>query len=59
MTPRHGLNEDVDWLNAVTTGEYGCGECQWEGMRRELEALGIDGEPLPVIHPGQIRMEAS
>lgn len=43
------------------TGEVGCGECAWEGMRSELEGLDEDGEvvpPPPLIHPGQLRIDA-
>lgn len=44
--------EDFD---AEPTGEYGCGECQWEGFK--LETVGLDGEPLPFIHPNQLTIE--
>lgn len=50
----HGTIETDDY-NALPTGEYGCGECQWEGLN--LESVGLDGEPLPFIHPNQLTIE--
>jgi hypothetical protein len=57
--PRHGMYRDVEWSDAQPTGDYGCGECQWEGPQDELERLGVDGAPLPVLHPRQMRMDAA
>jgi hypothetical protein len=60
LTPRsfagRGLEREVDWEAASADGMYGCGECQWEGVRAELVRLGIDGEPLPAVHPAQERL---
>ncbi len=41
---------DVEWSTAEPDGTLGC-SCGWEGS--ELATLGIDGEPLPEIHPAQ------
>jgi hypothetical protein len=48
-----GLDREVDWAHVVPDGTYGCGECQWEGVRSELVRLGIDGMPLPEPNPAQ------
>ncbi len=45
----------VEWTPVYPDGTLGCSECQWEGT--ELATLGIDGEPLPVIHPQQQALE--
>lgn len=50
----HGLIETDDF-DAEPTGEFGCGECQWEGW--DLKNIGLDGEPLPFIHPNQMTIE--
>lgn len=47
--------QDGPWAN----GEVGCSLCGWRGVRADFEALGIDGEALPVIHPNQMTLEAS
>lgn len=47
---------EVDWSYATPDGSAHCGECDWEGLDRGphgLERLGLDGAPLPVIHPAQ------
>ena len=46
-----GFESDGAYYN--TTGEFGCGECSWVGSRTDFEKLGIDGKPLPFIHPNQ------
>lgn len=52
---------DVDWYHAEkddwASPAVGCGECQWEGERTELVKIGIDGEPLRVVHPDQLEIE--
>lgn len=53
----HGVN-DFDWRYADPTGNVGC-MCGWEGVKSSLEALGVDGEPLPAIHPDQQTLEAA
>jgi hypothetical protein len=45
-------NRDVEWWEATATGEYGCGECEWHGWRKDLE-LVVEGEPVPSVHPDQ------
>jgi hypothetical protein len=54
-------DRDIDWYDAErdswASPEMGCGECGWEGTRSELSAIGIDGKPLPVIHPNQLAIE--
>ena len=52
-TRKGSPDREADWNNAEPTGEYGCGECGWEGRKSELEKLGVDGEPLPPAIPGQ------
>lgn len=45
---------EVDWhAGVVSEHDMGCSHCYWEGTRDELVQLGIDGKPLPVVHPGQ------
>jgi hypothetical protein len=40
-----------------TTGEVGCSKCDWRGRGQDsFEAIGIDGEPLPFIHPNQLEI---
>lgn len=46
-----GLSRDVDWGDVDHNG-YGC-TCGWSGGKSSLVKLGIDGEPLPEIHPDQ------
>lgn len=57
LTPKsfkgRGPEREVSWEGARPVGTYGCGECQWEGGKGDLVRLGIDGEPLPEVHPGQ------
>jgi hypothetical protein len=50
------LDREVDWDHAAPDGYVGCGECQWEGARADLERLGWDGEPLPKINPRQEKL---
>jgi hypothetical protein len=53
-------DRDVDWSTAEQDGwaspEVGCGECVWDGQRDQLQAIGIDGEPLPTVHPQQMEI---
>jgi hypothetical protein len=49
-------DREAEWENATSDEFFGCAECQWEGGRRQLENLGIDGEPLPVPIPGQLEI---
>lgn len=54
--PRPNGNHDIDddWNSPhIGTGAVGCAHCEWEGSERNLVQLGIDGAPLPFIHPGQ------
>jgi hypothetical protein len=53
------LDRGTDWTSVTQTGEVGCGECGWEGLRRDLLKIGFDGEPLPVLHPQQLAIEVS
>lgn len=46
------LDHDSDYDDGYT---FGCGECGWEGVEAGLIELGIDDQPLPVIHPNQMR----
>jgi hypothetical protein len=52
-------DRDVDWSTAErdtwASMELGC-SCGWEGMRDELEVLGIDGNPLQAVHPDQMEI---
>ena len=45
------------WPEAQSDGTYGCGDCSWEGFRDDLVRLGIDGNPLPEVDPGQLAIE--
>lgn len=46
--------KDIDWTQATPDGVYGCGECQWEGGKGDLERVSeIDGERLPTVARGQ------
>lgn len=40
-------DREAEWDDARPDGFVGCGECQWEGHRRELERVDMYGEPLP------------
>lgn len=54
LTPAR--EREADWPYALPDGTAGCGECGWEGLDRGaggLERLGLDGCPLPVVHPRQ------
>lgn len=51
--------QGIDWYAATPNGGFGCGECEWEGLKSDLERLGTDGEPLPAIHPRQLRIDAA
>lgn len=60
-TTGQGINDcDIDWGTAErdtwASMEVGCGECGWEGMRSQLQILGIDGKPLPTVHPQQMEI---
>lgn len=56
-------DREVVWSDAEFDGwasaEVGCVACSWEGSRIELVAVGIDGNPLPIIHPSQMNLEES
>jgi hypothetical protein len=52
----YGNTREADWCNAQPDGDVGCGECSWEGHRRDLL---VDGKPLPAIHPAQQRLQES
>lgn len=47
-------HRDVEWSNVYSEDRYGCGECEWEGDMDDLQSLGIDGEPLPLVHQDQL-----
>jgi hypothetical protein len=54
-------DRDIDWPDAEPWGrdcEIGCVACGWEGSVAELVAIGIDGKPLPVVHPEQTVIES-
>lgn len=53
--------DDFDVLSGpYPTGQVGCSQCDWRSwLRDDLEAVGIDGEPLPVVHPNQMQIEAA
>ena len=48
----------VEWHDAAEDGQCGC-QCGWDGFTADLDTLGIDGEPLPHIHAGQLEITAS
>lgn len=56
VTPAHGPDRDVDWFQVERIGEFGCGECEWEGRKDDFDARDHNGDPLPVIHPQQARL---
>ena len=45
---------EQDHAYIESTGEYGCGECQWIGGKDDFVKLGNDGNPLPHIHRDQL-----
>lgn len=47
---------EVEWYDVQSEGMGGCSECNWEGALSQLEAIGLDGEPLPEIHPDQMTL---
>lgn len=57
--PGHN-DRDVEWdtaePDAYADFEVGCSECEWQGARNKLEAIGIDGEPLPEVHADQLSL---
>lgn len=52
-------DRDVDWfdveLDFTARPEVGC-SCGWEGSRIEFVQIGIDGKPLPTVHPSQMKI---
>lgn len=48
-----GRDHDVDWRDVEGMESYGC-SCGWSAGFPEQ--LGIDSEPLPYVHPGQITL---
>lgn len=50
-------DRDADWWQAESEGTFGCGDCEWTGRRDQLAKVGIDGNPLPFIHPQQMAIE--
>lgn len=53
-----GTREANDWDIVEREQDGGC-TCGWEGSFSSLEAVGIDGEPLPLIHPHQTAIEVA
>jgi len=47
---------ETDGAYTTPSGEYGCAECGWTGTRGDITKLGIDGKPLPPVHPQQTRI---
>lgn len=54
-----GYEQDADWHFVTELSTGGC-TCGWEGSKDEmrLPPLGLDGRPLPEIHPGQETIDA-
>jgi hypothetical protein len=51
---RSTTEREAFWEEARSTGQYGCGECGWEGQEKELERIsGVGGEPLDPPGPEQ------
>jgi hypothetical protein len=50
---------DADWHDVDPMGNLGCRHCDWRGARDQLQPLGIDDQPLPVIHPAQLTIESA
>jgi hypothetical protein len=48
---------DCDLMQADSEGTYGCGDCNWKGTKQSLTKVGLDGKPLPIIHPNQMAIE--
>lgn len=46
---------DHAWYD-LCDNEYGCANCEWRGTESMMIVLGIDDQPLPVIHPNQLRL---
>lgn len=57
LKPTH--ERDTDWSIIDTMVNVGCSACDWRGQRRMLVVLGVDGEPLPEIHPLQQTLEVA
>lgn len=47
------MDREADWTGAESTGEYGCGECGWEGFKSGLAPLITEED---TIHPEQQRL---
>lgn len=55
-----GAEDTGDLIDQNASGEIGCSKCDWRSWSRDsLEAIGINGEPLPVVHPNQLQIEAA
>lgn len=50
---------EADAYNIIYAEDQGGCTCGWEGAFSFLEVVGIDDEPLPVIHPNQLTIEAA
>lgn len=50
------LDCEANWDTVESDGQFGCA-CGWEGTKRDLERIGLDGEPLPTVHPQQQTIE--
>lgn len=40
-------DREAYWDAAIPDGIVGCAECHWEGDVRQLEVIGLDGQPIP------------
>lgn len=45
--------------HVISVEQQGGCSCGWEGSFRDLEIVGIDGEPLPTVHPDQLQIDAA
>lgn len=48
---------DVGVYDVVDRYDRGGCTCGWEGSFAALEAVGLDGQPLPSVHPAQTQIE--
>ena len=44
---------EVQYGQWQSDGEFGCGECGWNGRKLRVVDIGVDGEPLSEVHPQQ------
>jgi len=49
-------DRDVEWHDAEPFGNYGCSCGFGPYLIGRFEKIGVDGEPLPVVHPDQITL---